>query len=96
MWALLGLAVVIALVLSTGGLAQVKGLLIASLVMAIAAFLVVGVIWERGSGASRMWSRASSTGKKPIAPVPRTMNSGQGLKGHQSEAQPTNEGDKEQ
>ncbi len=56
-WGALALAILISLLLATGSLTRFQGWLIAGLVLAIIAFLVLGVIWERRSGASRVWRR---------------------------------------
>lgn len=57
MWGALGVAILIPVLLATGLLEQVQGWLIAGLAVSIIAFLVLGVVWERLSGASRMWRR---------------------------------------
>ena len=62
MWGLLGLSILISLLLVAGGLPKLQGWLIAGLVLTIAGFLVLGVVWERRSGANRMWYRRT---KKP-------------------------------
>ena len=51
MWALFGLAILIPVLLSFGWLRAVQGWLFGAMVVALFAFLIVGTIWERRSGA---------------------------------------------
>jgi hypothetical protein len=55
MWGLFGLALLIPILLGTGWLEAVKWILLAVFVLLLLAFLVVGTIWERRSGASNLW-----------------------------------------
>jgi hypothetical protein len=57
MWGLLGLAILIPVVLSIGGLEAARWWLFAGLILALLGFLVAGTVWERRSGVSRFWSR---------------------------------------
>jgi hypothetical protein len=51
MWGLFALAISVPILLSTGWLGPIQGWLFGAMVVALFAFLIVGTIWERRSGA---------------------------------------------